>query len=169
VDPSRRRLKREGGMITAILVGDREIIARLDAMPERVRAGLARAVARLGVELQQSVQWNLSGGVLNPRTGTLRSSIDLTIEDDAASASVGTDIRYAAAQEFGFQGTVSVRAHLRHATQVFGRPIAAVQHVRPYSRRMDLPERSFLRSALEEMQPAIEAGLREAVAEAVQA
>jgi hypothetical protein len=84
------------------------------------------------------------------------------------SASVFTALKYGAAQEYGFAGTVGVRASLRRITQAFGRPIAEkIASVRTYDRRMNLPERSFLRSALEDMAPAIAEGIEAAVAEAV--
>jgi phage gpG-like protein len=158
-------------VITVELVGDRELAARLEAMPGRVREGLARAVTRLGLELQRKVQAEkLSGQVLRVRTGSLRSSINTEISEsaDAVSASVGTNIRYGRVHEYGFDGKVGVRAHLRRIAEAFGRPIRpTTQSVRAHSRHIHLPERSFLRSALREMQPQIEAGLREAVAQEI--
>ncbi len=154
-------------MITATLVGDRELIARLSSMPRNVQSGLARAITRLGLELQRKVQSEkLSGQVLKVRTGVLRSSINLKVDQSATAitASVGTAVKYAKVHEFGFSGTVSVRAHLRQITQAFGHPIApTTQHVGAHSRRMNLPERSFLRSSLREMQGAIKSGIAEAV------
>jgi len=83
------------------------------------------------------------------------------------SASVFTDLRYGAAQEYGFAGTVSVGASLRWIREAFGRPIAEKTiSVRAHNRRMDLPERSFLRSGLEDMTPAIRAAVEAGVAEA---
>jgi hypothetical protein len=38
------------------LIGDKELIARLDAMPRKVEDGLARAVTRLGLELERKVK-----------------------------------------------------------------------------------------------------------------
>jgi len=158
-------------MITVQLIGDRELVARLDAMPGHVHDGLARAVTQLGLELQRKVQAEkLTGQVLRVRTGSLRSSVNTEITETAteASASVGTNIRYGRVHEYGFDGTVGVRAYLRFITEAWGRPIAPRKtNVRAHSRHMRLPERSFLRSALREMQPTIEAGLREAVARAI--
>lgn len=154
-------------MIIATVIGDREIIARLNAMPRNLQSGLARAITRLGLELQRKVQGEkLSGQVLHVRTGVGRSSINLKVDQSATAvtASVGTPLSYMRAHELGFHGTVSVRAHLRQITQVFGHPIApTTQHVGAHSRRMNLPERSFLRSSLREMQTAIQSGVAEAV------
>ena len=115
-------------------------------------------------------QDKLSGQVLKSRSGSLRSSIDLTVDQSggAITASVSSGSRYAGAQEYGFAGTVSVRTSLRRITKAFGRPIAETTiNVRAYDRRMDLPERSFLRSALEDMGPAVREEVQAALTEAV--
>ena len=43
-------------MITIRLIGDERLVARLDALPGRLRDSLARTVTRLGLELQRKVQ-----------------------------------------------------------------------------------------------------------------
>ena len=157
-------------MITAYLVGDQRVLERLGALPDAVNSELLRAITQLGIELQRDVKQNkLSGQELRSRTGSLRSSIDLRIDQKGAiTASVSSDSRYAGAQEYGFAGTVSVRASLRRITEAFGRPIAGKTiNVRSYNRRMDLPKRSFLRSALEDMRPAIREEVEVALTEAV--
>lgn len=158
-------------MITAYLVGDVQLLERLRALPDAINSGLLRGITQLGIELQRRVQQDkLSGQVLRSRTGSLRSSIGLQVDqsDGAVTASVFTDSRYAGAEEYGFTGTVSVRTSLRRIRQAFGRPIAEKTiSVRAYDRRMDLPEHSFLRSALEDVRPAIRDGVQAALAEAV--
>ena len=92
-------------MITAYLVGDQQLLERLSTLPDAVNSGLLRAITQLGIELQRDVQQNkLSGQVLRSRTGSLRSSIDLRIDQNggAIAASVFSDSRYAGAQEYGF-------------------------------------------------------------------
>ena len=146
-------------MITAYLVGDVQVLERLRALPDAINSGLLRGITQLGIELQRHVQEDkLSGQVLRSRTRSLKSSIDLRVDQSSAAitASIFTDSRYAGVQEYGFAGTVSVRASLRRIREAFGRPITEKTiSVRAYDRRMDLPERSFLRSALEDMAPAI--------------
>jgi hypothetical protein len=158
-------------VITAYLVGDVQLLERLRALPDAINSGLLRGITQLGIELQRRVQQDkLSGQVLRSRTGSLRSSIGLQVDqsDGAVTASVFTDSRYAGAEEYGFTGTVSVRTSLRRIRQAFGRPIAEKTiSVRAYDRRMDLPEHSFLRSALEDVRPAIRDGVQAALAEAV--
>jgi hypothetical protein len=158
-------------VISASLVGDQQALERLRALPEAVNSRLLGAINRLGIELQQDVkQDKLSGQVLTSRTGSLRSSIDFRIDQSGSTftATVFTDSRYAAAQEYGFVGTVSVRASLRRIREAFGRPISEKTiSVRAYDCRMNLPERSFLRSALKDMTPAIHDGVETALADAV--
>ena len=158
-------------MITAYLVGDEQLLERLRGLPDAINSELLRGITQLGIELQRAVQQDkLSGQVLRSRTGSLKSSIDLRVDQSggAIAASVFTDSRYAGVQEYGFAGTVSVRASLRRIREAFGRPIAEKTiSVRAYDRRMDLPERSFLRSALEDMMPAIREGVEAALAETV--
>jgi molybdopterin-binding protein len=158
-------------VISADLLGDRTALDRLRAMPDAARSGLARAIAKLGVDLQNNVQQNkLSGQVLKIRSGALKSSIDVETGQNgtAITTTVFTDLDYAAAQEYGFSGTVNVRASLRQIKEAFGHPISAKTiGVRAHSRRMDLPERSFLRSALDDMTPDISAGVEDALREAI--
>jgi HK97 gp10 family phage protein len=157
-------------VITAVVVGDEAVIARLNAMGPDLRRGLARAVTRLGFELQRKVQAEkLTGQVLRVRTGSLRSSIHTQVSaaGDQVAASVGTNIRYARIHEYG--GTIP--AHT--VTPKSARALAFFwKGEQRFFRRVEIPavtmpERSFLRSALREMTPRIEAGLKEAVAEAL--
>lgn len=158
-------------MISANLVGGAVALGRLSAMRDAANQGIARAIAKLGTELQNNVQQNkLSGQVLQIRSGSLRQSIAVRVDQSATavSATVSSDIDYAAAQEYGFSGTVNVQASLRQIKEAFGHPIAAKTiGVGAHSRRMDLPERSFLRSALDEMAPDISAGVEDALREAL--
>jgi hypothetical protein len=158
-------------VITAYLVGDMQLLERLRGLPDAINSGLLRGITQLGIELQRHVQEDkLSGQVLRSRTGSLRSSISLQVDQNggAVTASVFTDSRYAGVQEYGFAGTVSVRASLRRIREAFGRPIGERRiSVRAHDRRMNLPERSFLRSALEDMAPAIREEVEAALAAAV--
>jgi phage gpG-like protein len=158
-------------VISAELLGDGLALDRLRALPDAANAGLARAFAKLGIALQGNVQQDkLSGEVLKVRSGALKSSIDVQIDKSAAgvTATVFSDLDYAAAQEYGFSGTVNVRASLRLIKQAFGRPIATkAVSVRAHSRQMNLPARSFLQSALDNMAPNISADVEDALREAI--
>lgn len=158
-------------MISAELVGDKAALDRLHALPGAANAALARAIAKLGFTLQNYVQQNkLSGQALNVHTGTLKSSIEVAIEQGPTSvtATVFTDLGYGAAQEYGFSGTVNVGVSLRLIKEAFGRPIAVETiSVGAYSRRMNLPPHSFLRSALDDMAADINSGVEDALRGAI--
>jgi hypothetical protein len=158
-------------MISACLVGDVQALERLRTLPEAVNSRLLGAITKLGIKLQADVQQDkLSGQVLRSSTSSLRSSIDFRLDQTGSTftASVFSESRYAGAQEYGFVGTVTVRASLRRIREAFGRPISEKTiSVRAYDHRMNLPERSFLRSALEDMTPAIRDGVEAALVDAV--
>jgi hypothetical protein len=157
-------------VITVQLVGSDRLPSRLRELLAEANSGLVRAITELAIELQRRVQERLSGEVLSSRSGTLKSSIGFRIDQHptAIAGTVLSDSAYARVHEYGFAGTVSIKASLRRITEAFGRPTAGKTiEVKGHTRRMDLPERSFLRSALEDMAPAIrdavEATLRETV------
>ena len=155
-------------MLNVTLTGDKELIARLDAMPDKVRRALVTKVTALSLKLEAHVkQDKLSGQVLNVRTGALRRSIFSTVDTGVTTvrgkvASSG-DVKYAGIHEFG--GTTppheivpvkaTVLSFMIGGKRVFAR---RVQH--PGSR---MPERSFLRSALADMAGEITTGLTDAV------
>jgi hypothetical protein len=146
-------------MISAQLSGDTAAQDALKNMSANATVALARAIAKLGIDLQRNVQQNkLSGQALNAGSGLLRQGIGTRVDPRVGSVSttVFADRRYAAAQEYGFTGTVNVRASLRRIKVAFGHPIAAITvSVKAHSRRMNLSEHSFLCSALNDMTPDI--------------
>ncbi len=159
-------------MIKGWVIGDKEVVARLEAMPERLHTGVLRAVTTLCLKLQRMVKGKLSDDVLHVRTGTLRRGITQREDDSKESISgiVGTNVAYAARHEYGFTGTESVKEHLRTITKAFGKEIksgAVTFSVRAHNRRVNYPPHSFLRSALTEMEPQIKASLEKAVGEAM--
>lgn len=149
--------------IHGFIIGDKEVVKRLSAMSNEAQSKVRAAIGRMTLRLQRKVmQEKLSGQVLSVRTGNLRRSIDGRVVNDggATTGIVDTNLKYAAAREYGFQGTVTVREHLRRAK-------SGMVPVRSHSRRMNLPERSFLRSALRELQPDIVAAISAATGEAI--
>lgn len=135
-------------MIRGTIIGGEHAIASFDRMPDRLRAELKTGITRATLLVQRESKENkLSGQVLNVRTGRLRRSIntEVSAEADRVVGTVGTNVEYAAAHEYGFAGIVTVREHLRRA--VSGQDST----VRTHTRRMNLAERSFLRSALADM------------------
>jgi hypothetical protein len=155
-------------VITARLVGDDAVLGWFRTTPDLAASGLARAIATLGIQLQNRIQRDeLSEQTLAARSGSLGSSTRLQLDqsDDRIAATVSSDSGHAYAHGFG---AVGVGAKLRRITKEFGRPRPRKAiNVRPAHRRIDVPKPSFLNSALEEMDPAIrdemEAALREAL------
>lgn len=156
-----------------VTVDARAVIARLREMPQRTQSALEQTVRRLTLELQSRVQRDkLQGQVLRHVTGKLSRSI--TAETLVSAGSVvgrvfaNATAPYAAIHEFGFHGSEHVRAHTRRLTQVFGRPVDMTVHVAPFTRIMNMPERSFLRSTFTEMAGQIERDIKDTVIRAAQ-
>ena len=151
-------------MLKGYLVGESAVVARLDGLGPKLREELMTGVGRATLKLQRMVKRDkLNGLVLGVRTGTLRRSIDqdqesrlknpLEVSGDRITGIVSTNVKYAKAHEYGFSGVVSVREHMRTVKQAFGRPIAPREvTVRAHTMKMNLPERSFLRSALADLE-----------------
>ena len=145
-------------MISLYVSGNSEVVARIQRFSERLQPEVKLGITRLTVKLQTIVKTDkLSGQVLNVKTGRLRNSIGMDVTSDGATVTgtVSSPVKYAHPHEYGFQGTVNVREHMRTVKQAFGRPIDPIEvTVREHSMKMNLPERSFLRSALIEMDAA---------------
>jgi hypothetical protein len=155
-------------VITARLVGDDAVLAWLRAAPDAVASGLARAIATLGIELQRKIQEDeLANQTLTARSGSLSNSLQIDQSGDRIAATVSSGSNYNHPHEYGF-GAAGVGASLRHVKKAFRRPISGkAMSLQSYHRRIDVPEPSFLQSALEDMDPVIrdevEAALREAL------
>ena len=153
----------------SVTISAADALGRLHDLPQDLAARLAGIVATLAQRLYDRVEDNLSGAVLQHRSGRLASSIVQQV--DGLSASVGFDpaaVPYGAAQEFG----ADLRAHLiavKNARAlsfvVAGRRVFAKHVMFPGAH---LPERSFLRSALADLAPEIGAAIAAAVADAGQ-
>lgn len=143
-------------MIRGYVVGDAAVIQRFSSMPNKLRTNIRTAITRLVIKLQRNVKANkLSGQVLNVRTGTLRRSIDFKVSETGTgiAGKVSTNVKYARPHEYGFQGVVTVQAHLRQIKEAFGKSITPTTvAVGAHTRQVNLPERSFLRSALRDME-----------------
>jgi len=157
-------------MIRAWIVGDDAVIARLDAIPGSVAAAVRRAVEGQAIALTRYVKGSkLSGQVRRNRSGHLRASISyaLMIADQGLTAQVGANVEYAHVHEYG--GDFAIKAHQRMMTQAFGRPVAIPRMISVRAHDAHYPERSFLRSSLEENAASIRAAIEAAVAEGIKA
>ena len=153
--------------ISITIVGAKEVAAKFAAMPNKLHQELLKTITSLSLDLQQHVvQDKLQGQVLNHITGRLASSIHADLPPKQTADSIigrvySAGCNYAAIHEFGFSGAETVREHIR--THVFGREVAPFT-VPSFTRTMNMPERSFLRSSLKDMEPQIISELQAAVA-----
>ena len=147
-----------------------ETSARFDAYPAALQAALGAKASELATALADLVKNKLSGAVLNTSSGALRDSIaaGVTADSDGVVASVGSegDVKYAAIQEYG--GKTSAHEILPVKGDVLAFVAGDGQH---FARRIEhpgsvIPERSYLRSSLEDMKDEILAALASTAAEA---
>jgi phage gpG-like protein len=158
-------------MFALELDGLEQTSARLEGYPAALQAALGAKAGELAAALADLVKNDkLAGGVLNARSGALSASIaaSVTAEADGVLASVGSegDVKYAAIQEYG--GKTSAHEILPAKANVLAFAFDEAQH---FARRVEhpgsaIPERSYLRSALEDMKDDILAALADAAAEA---
>lgn len=152
-------------------IGDQNVVANLKGMGPKVVAAGTRSITRSTLKVLARAKVKVSGEVLKNRTGTLRRAINSRVVSTGSGVvgTVGIKLRYAAAHEFGCQKTVSVPAHLRMMNVAWGRPVANPHkiNVSAHKMKMNLPERSFLRSSLKDLRSDIVADLRDSVAKAV--
>lgn len=159
-------------MISGVLVGKEYLTPFFRTMPDKVKAELRAAVENLSLKLMRKVKdEKLSGQILKNRTGMLRRSINykVTSTPESVTGTVGTNKEYAAAHEYGFSGVVTVKEHLRMATTAWGQKMKNPHQVtvKAHDARRNLPERSFLRSSLNEMSGTIRADIEKALAKAI--
>jgi phage gpG-like protein len=157
-------------MLTLSLDGAEALQARLDAFPAALATGLAAKAQDLASALDDKVKFEkLSGEVLNARSGALLAAIDAEVSsgDDEVSASVGSygDVKYAAIQEYGGKTGAHEILPVKGAVLAF-----LVGGAMRFARRVEhpgsvIPERSYLRSSLEDMSDEIIAALAATPAE----
>jgi len=160
-------------MFDVQLKGLEEARVRLDGLPAALDAALSAKAGELASALTDRVKADkLSGGVLNAQSGALQASIaaNVAADGDEIVASVGStgDIKYAAIQEYGG------RTAAHEILPIKARALAFMNGggLR-FARKVDhpgsaIPERSYLRSSLEEMSDEIAAALSEAAAVALE-
>ena len=159
-------------MLSIRVTGSDAVRDRLRGMPEEVQRALLAKVHALTLELEAHVKMDkLSGQVLHVITGRLRRSIysDVRTEGDAVIGRVFSsgDVPYAAIHEFGGRTAphdiYPVKKQALSFMQSGKR--AFYRHVRhPGSR---IPERSYLRSSLDDMRDRIVREMTDAVEESL--
>ena len=145
--------------------------AALAAMPERIRGALLAKANGLAAALQARVQQKLAGEVLQSRTGALAANIVANIDDApqdiAVRLAVAGDVKYAAIHEFG--GTIPPHEIVPDKAKALAFVIGGKQvfATRVQMPAVTMPERSYMRSSLDEMADAIREELSEAVSGAL--
>lgn len=157
-------------IVSVKLVGDRQLLARLDSMPDSVRRVLTAKIMALALMLQGHIQKNkLSGQVLHVRTGALRRSIHVKVDQRATGVwgrvlSSG-DVKYAGIHEFGGRTKAHViepRKVKALAFMVGGSQVFAKRVNHPGSQ---MPMRSFMRTGLGDKAAQISTEMKAAVIE----
>lgn len=132
-----------------------------DVMRRAIGAGMVRATELIKGQIERK---RLTGkGPFPPSqnklgviTGRLRQSLtyskDATLNGDAIRTHIGSNVKYLAAHEFGFNGNVKVKPGRMKITQVFGRKLASplVANRRAFTRKMRIPERAPIRTGIKE-------------------
>jgi phage gpG-like protein len=162
-------------MLNVSLTGDKALIQRFKLMGPNVQKALLRKVTILTLALERLVKEKLSGGVLNVRTGALRSGIHHDIESTptkvTGSVASSRDVPYAAIHEFGgsinHPGGTAYYIDGKSGIAQFVSNTSAIADLLPRTKPhvINLPERSFLRSSLRDMSERIKTELGEAVKE----
>ena len=136
--------------------GGKEAAKALTSLAEAIRTELKTTVRDLGTALKLSVQRKLSGPVLKAPTGNLKGSINVKEAETPTgfTATVGTSlgmIPYARIHEYG--GVIlPVKAKMLSWIGPDGQ--------RVFAHRVVMPERSYLRTSLAELEPTIEKQIR---------
>ncbi len=145
--------------------GAKKTAKNLRNVGKRTHGAIRKSLASLVLELMTKVKLEKlsgpgTGQALNVRTGRLRRSITQRITDSGREVRgiVGTNVEYAKFHEFG----QSIKADLQKHREGFK---AALKANKPALSAGDLPPRSFLRSALKDMEPRIREEFANAVKE----
>lgn len=127
-----------------------------DEMNDRIKFEVRRTINALTLRLQRTIQEDmLTGQRLKVQSGRLRGSVSSKVDEDKDSiegtvGAGGALVPYAFAHEFGLNGSLGVKAHLRTIKQAFGRPISPRQiNVKAHSRNVRFKELRFMRDSLD--------------------
>jgi len=158
-------------LVEISIVGDKELIARLDKMPTAIRQALELKVTSLALRLEKLVKTGkLNGQVLNRISGRLARSINnkVTVTANSVFAKVFSagDVKYAAIHEYGGQTAPHIIEPKKAQALAFmgaGGMVFAKKVNHPGSK---MPQRSFMRSALRDMSTEISLGMKKAVVDA---
>ena len=139
-------------MINGEVIGSVKVEARLQELSKEMHEGVAKAMFALTIELQRIIkEEKLSGQVLKTRTSNLRNSISYEFNNDGTNIDgvVGTNVNaipYARIHEFG--GIIEAKKAKFLRFKIGNRWVM--------KRSVKIPERSYLRTALKDLEPKIQ-------------
>jgi phage gpG-like protein len=150
-------------MISLQQKGAEQVFIFLKGTPAKAQSALERAFARIAIRLQRYiVTQKLQGQVLHHRTGNLARSVIQRVEQEGSRISAivqaGGLAPYAGVHEYG--GTFSIPEH--QSVSRLGKAFTVHSHTAHF------PERSFMRTSLEENVEMYLAEVNKAIGEAVQ-
>jgi hypothetical protein len=146
-------------------------VEKLDALKERLRAAVRSCIGNGAGRLLSIIQGKLSGGVLNSRSGALLNSIRAeTVEDThRIDARVFCDglVPYARIQEYGGRLNIPAIAavHAKALAFSYGGRLVFAKTVAAHC--VVIPERSYMRSSLDEFSSAFANDIANTVADAL--
>ena len=159
-------------MIRGVLVGDDKLKAWMATRYPEMEKGVQTSMARLVISLARKIkEEKLSGQVLKNQTGRLRRSITPNIRGMGTQivGEVGTNVEYAAIHEYGGKTPPHEILPKRGRALAFmmgGKQVIVRKVNHPGSK---MPERSFMRTALKEMEPEIRASFENAISQVIRA
>ena len=158
--------------ITTRVTGAKAIAEGLQRRQDKTMSAVERAVKSEALGLVAFIKTQkLSDQVLKVRSGALRRSITARFDKqgDETRAYVGTNLKYARSHEYGFNGTVTVKAHQRMMKTAWGKPVKNPRQidVRAHAMKMNLKPRPFMGPSLEENREKITGNIRKALVEAI--
>lgn len=159
-------------MIKVSVVGDKEVIASLEEKRASLMEQILLTMKQQTTNLVRYIQLEkLQGGTpLHHRSGRLQGSIKQNVTDlgNSVLAQVYTNVEYAAIHEYG--GTIPAAEIVAKKAKALafmwkGKQVFFKKVNRP---AINMPERSFMRSALQENEAVIRAALTETINKVLQ-
>ena len=140
------------------MVDSVDVHIQLNEENNRVKVEIRRTITASTLKLQRMVQEDmLSGQRLNVQSGRLRGSLASKVEEsggviEGIVSAGGAHVKYAFIHEFGLSAALSIKEHLSHIKQAFGRPITPRDVlVKAHSRNVNVKEKRFMRDSLDEI------------------
>lgn len=162
-----------------------QVLRELDTFPDRMSLSIARAldfenqltvgqISRQRLTGHPAQPYPVGEGKLRLITGTYRQRLAYTparIRGNQVESFITVGVKYAAAQEFGFHGSVQVPAHTRRTftrTSKSGKTLKKPKAignvpVRAYSMLMNVPARAPISRGIEARLPAYQRAIDAAI------